>query len=226
MDSQKQKRAEEIAKYLDNLLIKFKYLKEHPKMYLVFHKYDPSADISFLENSIEYILRSVRPVLRKHDYFDYKIIRSSIFDVDTLVKDFSRIFADVSPVSDILTDSLAYYSEGSDIHASFLITENGFVASEWTERLTKDRRDKLFLEIMEAIRKEVYDIKKKRDYFTLRSEMGGIYITIEKLDISDEISLFLCSISTSAKDKDDPELERLHERIKPWIKNFFSLINE
>lgn len=223
VDSQKQELAIESAKYLDDLLVKFNYLKEKPKIYIVMHKFDPKADQGYLQVSSEYILKKIRRTLRKHNKKEHKLIYTSIFNVKGLVKKFARIFADISPVSDILTDSLAYYAEIHGIHACFLLTSNGFIVSEWTERLTRERRDEIFLEVMEEIRKESYETEDKNYHIQSKSQMGGIHILIDRIEF-DNVSLFLSSISTDPQSTEKIDRTQMYKEISPWIKNFFSII--
>lgn len=225
LDIQREERSAEAAQYLNNLLIKFNYLKEKPKVYIVLHKYDPILEKKFLDGSIDVILEEITPVLIKNGFNQYRKLKTSIFDVEGLVKLFSRVFADISPLSEILSDSLAFYSESHGLSASFLLTENCFIAAEWTAQLTNEQRDKLFLEIMEAIRQEVYESKKKHEKIILLSQLGGIFITIDRIEF-DPIKLFLCSISTELKSKEEIETEKLVEEIRPWIINFFSIITK
>ena len=222
LDTQREERAIEAAQYLNNLLIKFKYLKEKPRIYLVLHKYDPILDKNELDKSIEIILNEISPVLTKYDY-RFRTLRTSIFNVEELVKLFSRVFADVSPLSEILSDSLAFYSEAHGFSASFLLTERCFIAAEWTAQITPDQRDNYFLEMMEAIRKEVYETEKKHDKLVILSQIGGTFIIIDRIEF-DSIKLFLCSISTEFKGKEGPGTEKFIEEIRPWIINFFSII--
>ncbi len=222
LDTQREERATEAAQYLSNLLIKFKYLKEKPKIYLVLHKYDPILDKNELDKSIEVILNEISPVLTKYDY-SFRTLRTSIFNVDELVKVFSRVFADVSPLSEILSDSLAFYSESHGFTASFLLTEKCFIAAEWTAQLTADQRDNYFLEIMEAIRREVYESKKRHEKLVILSQIGGTFIIIDRLEFG-SIKLFLCSISTEFKAEEGPVTEKFIVEIRPWIINFFSII--
>ncbi|MHA2246343.1 MAG: ADP-ribosylation factor-like protein, partial [Candidatus Hodarchaeales archaeon] len=126
LDIQREERSAEASEYLNNLLVKFKYLKEKPKIYLVLHKYDPILDKKVLDDSTTVILNEITPILINHGY-DYRILKTSIFDVDGLVHLFSRVFADVSPLSEILSDSLAFYSEAHGLTASFLLTEKCFI---------------------------------------------------------------------------------------------------
>ena len=221
LDSQQEDLAPQASLYLEDLLIKLRYLKETPKIFVVLHKVDPELDKEVINRSIDHIIEKINPVLLKHG-IRQRAIRTSIFDVNGLVWYFSRIFADISPISEILSDSLAFYSQTHGLAASFLITESGFIAAEWTEQI-KDTRDKVFLEVMEEIRKEVYETAEKRPHFSFISQIGGIFITIDRIEFG-SINLFLCSISTEPKSIDDPEMEKLHEEIRPWIFNFFSII--
>jgi small GTP-binding protein len=223
IDTQDKERAGKSAEYLEELLIKLEYLKEKPKIYLVLHKYDPSSDQNVLDSSANSILAFMTPILIKRGFVDFRVLRTSIFDVEGLVKIFSKIFTDISPLSQILTDSLAFYSESHGFKASFLITENGFIAAEWTELLTNKQRESVFLEIMEGIRKETYESKEKHERLTLMSQQGGVFLSIDRIEFN-TIKLFLCSVSPELKSLDDPKRLRLHEEIHPWIINFFSII--
>ena len=129
LDTQREERSAEAAQYLNNLLIKFNYLKEKPKVYLVLHKYDPILEKNSLDSSINIILEEINPVLIKNGFNQYRVLKTSIFDVEGLVKLFSRVFADISPLSEILSDSLAFYSESHGLSASLLLTENCFIAA-------------------------------------------------------------------------------------------------
>ena len=62
IDSQDEASAEEAAQYLDELLIKFKYLKETPKIYLTLHKYDPDLKKRDLKSSIDVIMNKLTPI--------------------------------------------------------------------------------------------------------------------------------------------------------------------
>jgi GTPase SAR1 family protein len=223
VDSQDESLADETAQYLDELLIKLKYLKESPKIYLTLHKYDPSIKESSLNSSIECLLAKVNPVFVKHGFPRYRVLRTSIYDVEGLVYLFSRIFADVSPLSNILSDSLAFYCESHGIMASYLITEAGFIAAEWTTQLTDVQTEEIFLEIMENIRKEVYESTKKHRSLTFASHSNRFFVTIDRIEF-DNINLFLCSINQSLRAADDLEMISLHKEIRPWIMNFFSIL--
>ncbi|MFX1518244.1 MAG: hypothetical protein ACFFC6_18260, partial [Promethearchaeota archaeon] len=168
------------------------------------------------------ILSEIHPILAKYEY-SFRTLRTSIFDVEELVKLFSRVFADVSPLSEILSDSLSFYSEAHGFSASFLLTEKCFIAAEWTDQLTPDQRDNYFLEMMEAIRREVYESEKKHEKLVILSQIGGTFIIIDRIEF-DSIKLFLCSISTEFKAKEGPVTDKFIEEIRPWIINFFSII--
>lgn len=223
-DSQREERSGEASQYLNELLVKFKYLKEKPRVYLVLHKYDPDPfiDQDVLNASVDVILDEASPVLIKHGFTNFRVLRTSIFDVKGLVKFFSRIFTDISPLSEILSDSLAFYSESHGITASFLITEAGFITAEWTVQLSTDQRENLYLEIMEYIRREVYESEEKHERLIMLSQLGGMFIVMDRIEF-DSIKLFFCSISDKLKSEDDPETVKLIEEIRPWIMNFFSL---
>jgi small GTP-binding protein len=223
IDSQEEALAEETAQYLKDILIKLKYLKENPKIYLTFHKYDPNLEKSSLNHSIDVFMSKISPICLRQGISQYRVLKTSIYDVETLVHTFSRIFVDISPISEILSDSLAFYCQSHDIMASYLITEIGFVAGEWTEQLTNEQSEHILFDVMENIRKEVYESTEKHKSLTIKSPKTGLLITIDRIEF-DIIELFLCSVSKSFKSIDDLEMIIFHKEIRPWIFNFFSLI--
>lgn len=217
-------RSEEAIPYLSDLLIKLKYMKENPQIYLVFHKFDPNIDKDILENSITEIRDKIKPILLQHSYAKYKVLRTSIYNVDELVSAFSKVFASISPVSKIISDSLAFYSESADIEASFLISESGFITAEWTTRLNSDQRDEFFNEIMEEIRKETYETKENRESFTITDPIEGYSVNINRIEF-DTVKMFLCIITLNIKTFDKPDMTELSAELRPWIQNFYSIIN-
>ena len=76
---------------------------------------------------------------------------------------------------------------------------------------------------MEAIRKEVYESERKHEKLVILSQIGGTYIIIDRIEF-DSIKLFLCSISTEFKAKEEPITDQFIKEIRPWIINFFSII--
>ncbi|MFX0050814.1 MAG: ADP-ribosylation factor-like protein [Candidatus Hermodarchaeota archaeon] len=225
IDSQNTALADDTAQFLDELLIKLRYLKESPKIYLTLHKYDPNLKKSTLNSSIDIILNKIDPILSRHGISKYSVLRTSIYDVEGLVYLFSRIFADVSPLSNILSDSLAFYCESHGIIASYLITDSGFITAEWTEKLSEDQREEIFLEIMESIRKEVYESEEKQKSLTFQSHINELFITLDRIKLIGAINLYFCSISRSLRTSDDLEMITLRKEIQPWIINFFSIIS-
>jgi ADP-ribosylation factor-like protein 2 len=225
IDSQNAALADDTAQFLDELLIKLKYLKESPKIYLTMHKHDPNLKKSALNNSIDIIMDKISPIFLKHGISNYRVLKTSIYDVEGLVYLFSRIFADVSPLSKILSDSLAFYCESHGIIASYLITDSGFITAEWTEKLPNDQREEIFLEIMENIRKQVYESPEKHKSVTIQSHIEGLFITLDRIKLIGSINLFFCSISRSLRTADDLEMITLRKEIQPWIINFFSIIS-
>ncbi|MFX0174214.1 MAG: ADP-ribosylation factor-like protein [Candidatus Hodarchaeota archaeon] len=225
IDSQNTALADDTAQFLDELLIKLKYLKESPKIYLTLHKYDPNLKKSSLNSSIDIIMNRINPVLSKHGISKYGVLKTSIYDVEGLVYLFSRIFADISPLSKILSDSLAFYCESHDIIASYLITDSGFITAEWTEKLSENQREELFLEIMESIRKEVYESEEKQKSLTFQSHIKELFITLDRMKLIGPENLYLCSISRSLRTSDDQDMITLRKEIQPWIINFFSIIS-
>jgi GTPase SAR1 family protein len=217
-------RIDEATQYLTDLLIKLKYIKENPQIYLVFHKYDPNFDKDNLDKSIAEISERTRPVLLQYGYTKYKVLRTSIYNVDELVSAFSKVFASISPVSTILSDSLAFYSESHDIEASFLISDSGFITAEWTTRLTEDQRDELFYGIMEEIRKETYETKENRESFTTANPFEWYSVNINRIEF-DSVKMFLCIITSNIKTFDNPNISELSSELRPWIQNFYSIIN-
>jgi small GTP-binding protein len=233
-------RSDETTQYLTELLIKLKYMKETPQIYLVLHKYDPNIDKSTLDSSITEIINKIDPIILRYGYKKYKVLRTSIYNVNELVSAFSKVFASISPVSEILSDSLAFYSESHDIMASFLISESGFITAEWTSRLNsdqreeffykimeeirKEQREEFFYKIMEEIRKETYETQENRESFTIADPVIGYSVSIDRLEF-DSVKMFLCIITSDIKTFDKPDMTELSAELRPWIQNFYSMIS-
>ncbi|MHA2307089.1 MAG: ADP-ribosylation factor-like protein [Candidatus Hodarchaeales archaeon] len=217
-------RSDETTQYLTELLIKLKYMKETPQIYLVLHKYDPNIDKSTLDSSITEIINKIDPIFLRYGIKKYKVLRTSIYNVNELVSAFSKVFASISPVSEILSDSLAFYSESHDIIASFLISESGFITAEWTSRLNSDQREEFFYKIMEEIRKETYETQENRESFTIADPVIGYSVNIDRLEF-DSVKMFLCIITSKIKTFDKPDMTELSAELRPWIQNFYSMIN-
>ncbi|MFX0086216.1 MAG: ADP-ribosylation factor-like protein [Candidatus Hodarchaeota archaeon] len=217
-------RLDEAIQYLHDLIIKLKYMKENPKIYLVLHKSDPDIDKNLIDSSSDLILNRFATMLANTGVKSYKVLKTSIYNVENLVQSFSRVFAEISPISEIISDSLAFYSEAHEVRASFIISDNGFITAEWTKRLDDEQRNKLYFEIMEEIRKETYEIDEKRKVISIPSQVEGFHIHINRVEF-DSIILFLCLIYTEIQSMHDSKLNELNEEIRPWIKNFFSIIN-
>jgi GTPase SAR1 family protein len=218
-------RLDEATQYLSDLIIKLKYMKENPKIYLVLHKSDPDIDRKLIDNSADLILNRFASMLANTGVKSYKVIKTSIYNVENLVKSFSKVFTEISPISEIISDSLAFYSEAHNIQASFIISENGFITAEWTKWLNDEQRNKLYSEIMEEIRKETYERDEKREILSIPSQVEGFHIHINRVEF-DSTLLFLCLINTEVQSMYDSKMRELNEEIRPWIKNFFSIINK
>lgn len=217
-------RMDEARQYLNDLIIKLKYMKENPKIYLVLHKCDPNIDVDFIEKSSALILKEFDSMLIKAGVKKYKMLKTSIYDVEGLVHSFSRVFSEISPISKIISDSLAFYTKLHNIEGSFIISESGFITAEWTTRLDRDVRDRIFNELMEEIRKETYDREEKRESFSLSKQVEGLYTNVNRIEF-DSVKLFLVLISPELQSFDTSKMNELNDEIKPWIKNFFSIIS-
>ncbi|MHA1450872.1 MAG: ADP-ribosylation factor-like protein [Candidatus Hodarchaeales archaeon] len=224
-------RIKESIDYLDALISKFKFIQEVPKIYILYNKCDPPSTIEkrrelTIEENLKQIDLKINQYLRKKNLQKaIKTFRTSIYDIPKLVSTFSAIFAEISPVSKILQDTLIYYSDLHDLQASFLIADNGFVISEYSSRLTKERREKLFAIIMERIRETVYSKEEKKDSIVERlDELGGVFLVIQSLSVKD-VTLFFSSISSTSETLPPKSREKVTEQIAPWLKNFFSLVS-
>lgn len=224
-------RIKESIEYLDALISKFKFIQGMPKIYILYNKCDPPETIEkrrelTIEENLKQIDLKVNQYLRKRKLQDsITTFKTSIFNIPQLVSTFSEIFTGISPVSKILQDTMIYYSDLHDLQASFLIADNGFVISEYSSRLTKERRDEIFYEIMERIRETVYDKGTVEGKIVCRlDKLGGVYLVIQSLPVKN-ITLFFSSISTTSDTLTPKSREKVTEQISPWLKNFFALVS-
>jgi hypothetical protein len=123
----------------------------------------------------------------------------------------------------IIASIYQYFAGLSSVYAGFVFTENGFVVSEWTKRLPEERRNRIFDEAYNYIKKNVN--KEDVHQAVITTVYQGIFIIIERIDI-EGAKLFLTSINTKAEAIGDQNLKLLRNQFKPWIKNFFAIRNK
>ncbi|MHA1990733.1 MAG: ADP-ribosylation factor-like protein [Candidatus Hodarchaeales archaeon] len=209
--------------YLKDLIDSMKAIGEVPNLRILLNKYDPQyrhqndAVVNHISARVHELFESEYKIISKEVY------KTSIFEIPTLIAAFSALFRDLTPISMIIASIYQYFAGLSSVYAGFVFTENGFVVSEWTKRLPEERRNRIFDEAYNYIKKNVN--KEDVHQAVITTVYQGIFIIIERIDI-EGAKLFLTSINTKAEAIGDQNLKLLRNQFKPWIKNFFAIRNK
>ena len=209
--------------YLKDLMESMRAVGEVPNLRVLLNKYDPQYRHQH-DAVVNHVSSRVQEIFEK----EYKIIsnevhKTSIFEIPTLIAAFSALFRDLSPISIVIASIYQYFAGLSSVYAGFVFTENGFVVSEWTQRLPRERRNTMFDEAYNYIKKNANteDVHQ----MVIKTEYQGIFIIIERIDIEGAI-LYLTSVNTKPDAIGDQNLKLLRDQFKPWIKNFFAIRNK
>ncbi len=224
IDVQSPTRLSKSLKYLENILDTLEVLGEKPYIQVHFHKVDnpDDQDISaFIDHGM---MRLGRVLERKGITQDrVKTFRTSIFNVPGLIRAFSEVFQRISPVMNVVNDTLQYYAELKDIQCCYLFTENGFILARYTKRLSQEQE--------EVITKTLVDL-----YFhkrtTLEAETGynkilvrdiAFEVSLTELDVAGTtLYLFFVDQGLSTKPRDFGE--EFKKTLDPWIQNYMMAI--
>ncbi|MFW9928482.1 MAG: ADP-ribosylation factor-like protein [Candidatus Thorarchaeota archaeon] len=213
----------ENIEYLKNLVDSMKAIGDIPNLRVLLNKYDPQYKHQH-DAVVTHVTSRVNEIFQKeYQIISNEIYKTSVFEIPTLIVAFSALFRDLTPISHIIASIYQYFAGLSSVYAGFVFTENGFVVSEWTKRLPIDRRNLIFDEAYNSIRKN--PLNEDVHQQILKTEYQGIFVIIERIDI-ESVILYLASINTKAEAIGDQNLKLLRDQFKPWIKNFFATKNK
>lgn len=205
--------------YLTDLLQKFLEIGETPHIHILLTKHDPQ----FHQQQKSYINHAqtrIKDLFTDLKFPKYTINKVSTINMASIVKTFSEMFRDISPQSKLIADAFKEKAESLEKKnfAGFILAENGFLISEWTNRLSTHRRDILITEASSFLAEN-----SNEDIF--QSQLEGIFLIFQKITIG-STTLFLTSINTQKSKLSDEIILRMTKTITPWVKNFFSIVNK
>lgn len=223
VDVTKPTKMKETLDYLRDLVETIIAIGERPNLRVLLHKYDPAYRHQH-DSVVRHVSLSLDEMFKKEFNLPNKeMYRTSVFEIPSIVTAFSGMFSDLTPISKIMASVYLDGSSTTNIFAGFIFNEKGFVISEWTKRLPKERRDRLFDEIYTFINEKGSDPELYRHVF--QTSYTGIHVVLERLDI-EGAKLFLASVNTTTDGLGAIQLKTLREKLKPWVKNFFAVGNK
>lgn len=205
-------------------------LGEKPLLSIHFHKYDAPGDANFDAN-LSHAKQRLDEILKEKGWTTPFIFNTSVFEIRSLVTAFSTVFRAISPMTQVLNDTLRYYSELYGLQGAFLITNRGMVLSEYSTRMRTEERDQMFEEIYEVIVKTPEKIlkpdrqrfakNKHQERFVTRSYPTGTHITIMGLSVGDKNDLFLAMLNQDLDKMPSTFGDEFHQSIDLWIQHLF-----
>ncbi len=221
IDIQALVREDEVFDYFQRILRIFDFLKEYVPVTILFHKYDPTGldkkSIDPACNELEY----------KYQEFSYSIgygklsfHKTSIYDIPGLTNVFSGVFSKISPVSNILNDTLGWFCEEKGFNGAYLFSENLFVIAQSLKNIPKSEQEDIFLRSLQAVRFAAQ--KGVPDDGTL-IELSPFHFYTREIPLG-ENKVILSLFDVRPGKIDQVELQELDETLTPWIQNFFALM--
>jgi hypothetical protein len=198
-------------------------LGEIPNLRVLFNKYDPQYRHQH-DAVVKHVTLRIQEMFEKEFNLPVKeVYKTSVFEIPSLITAFSALFRDISPISYVIASIYQYFAGLSSAYAGFVFTDNGFVISEWTKRLTEERRNRIFDEAYNFIRKNAG--KEEFETKIVKTVYQGVFFVIEKIDVEGAI-IYLASVNTKDEAIGVQNLKLLRDQVRPWIKNFFAIGNK
>ncbi len=229
VDIQSYSRFEEALEYFDEIISVLDLLGERPLISIHFHKFDSDGDATFHANTSHLKVR-LNDILQKSGWSNVYQFNTSIFKIRSIVSAFSSVFRAISPMSQVLNDTLRYYSEFHGLQGSYLISSHGMIIAEYA-KMAKEDRDQMFEEIYQEITQSPEKVRVPTDmqfgdpgYSTrhvFRSYPTGTYIAISSLDLGDHGHLFIAMLSQDIEQTPTSFGEEFRQSMDLWIRHLF-----
>ncbi len=131
IDIQDDTRYEEAISYFDDVIEIFNDLKITPVIYIFFHKVDPDFE---KENSV--IVNGRISELKEEivkicdNNYEIQFMKTTIFDLWSIISAFSQILLKLYPQSDLLDKTIADFSNLMEVQAVIILDENSLVIGQ------------------------------------------------------------------------------------------------
>ncbi|MFW9914979.1 MAG: ADP-ribosylation factor-like protein [Candidatus Thorarchaeota archaeon] len=233
VDVQTYSRASEAISYFTEILDVLDVLGERPLISIHLHKFDSDADKT-LEANASHLRTSLEEVLKEKGWTNVFYFKTTIFEIQTIVNAISTVFRAISPMSQVLHDTLKYYSEFHGLQGAFLVTKRGMLITEYVSRLHTEDKEQMFEEVYNEIinsadkimepAERVFGEAHHQERYVFRSYPTGTYISITPLSQTDqtgEADLFLAMLSQDIEKTPVAFSEDFYRTIDLWLRFLF-----
>lgn len=230
VDVQTYTRASEALSYFTDILDVLDVLGERPLISIHLHKFDSEADRT-LEANASHLRTNFEDVLKEKGWTNVFYFKTSIFEIQTIVNAISTAFRAISPMSQVLHDTLKYYSEFHGLQGAFLVTKRGMLITEYVSRLHIEDREQMFEEIYNEIINSADKIMKPAQEalgkvgdegrYVFRSYPTGTYISLTPLSQTEEADLFLAMLSQDIEKTPVAFGDDFYRTIDLWLRFLF-----
>jgi len=230
IDVQSYSRFQEVFDYFEEVLGVLDLIGERPLITVHFHKFDTHPKAT-LQANMSHIKQHIDKTLKEKGWTNVFFFNTSILEIRTIISAFSTVFRAISPMTQVLNDTLRYYSELYDLHAAFIVSKRGMVISEYSTRMRSEDREQMF----EDIYKEVVNSPEKiirpdsREFgekqpskrYVIRSYPTGTYIAITPLNVGSEGDLFLAMLNQDLEKTPETFGDDFSQSIDLWVRHLF-----
>lgn len=132
IDIQDSKRFDESLSYFNDVLTQFKKLEITPYIYIFFHKADPEylkLNDVHIKGQIVELKDQIRSFVNEE--FEVTFFETTIFELWSIIASFSQILLRLYPLSDLLDQTIASFSEKVRAEASIVLDQNSLVIANY-----------------------------------------------------------------------------------------------
>ena len=133
-DAQDKSRHQEALDYFDKILSMMNYLKETPRIMILFHKCDPEVTVDTSLLNVD-----LKAMFKKYPALKYQTYKTSIYVESTIYKAFSDGFKLISSHQNVINGIVGEFVSKLGIENAVLIDKNGFeIANIHPEGVTEE----------------------------------------------------------------------------------------
>jgi GTPase SAR1 family protein len=231
VDVQTYTRASEAVSYFNDILDVLDVLGERPLISIHLHKFDSDADRT-LEANASHLRTNLEDLLKEKGWTNAYYFKTTIFEIQTIVNAVSTVFRAISPMSQVLHDTLKYYSEFHGLQGAFLVTKRGMLITEYVSRLHNEDKEQMFEEIYNEIinssdkitepaQQAIGRVDEFEGRYVFRSYPTGTYISLTPLSQTGEADLFLAMLSQDIEKTPVAFGDDFYRTIDLWLRFLF-----
>ncbi|MBD3194677.1 MAG: hypothetical protein GF317_06465 [Candidatus Lokiarchaeota archaeon] len=221
IDIQDNERFDEALSYLRDVVDKFDELAIEPTIYIFFHKYDPVLSQNALNKYKEIIMDLKQNIIEKIKYDDFHFIKTSIFDISSIIKGISEILLELFPKAILIEKTIKEFAEKSSAEGVVLLDNNSliigdfFIDNEIEELLNNSMP--YFLTLHDRL-KNAKSEEKNLENGLFSIETAGKFFIFNKINLGDEIEPYFILIVKGSTDYEEENIEILSSLLKEILK--------